>query len=83
MATVAFGFSEFPAGVTTKVFVPSCMDNHVGKAMWEDFLPEALRVGSFVPTPEPLITGKGLESLEGAINMQHKGISARKVVVLL
>ena len=65
------------------VFTPSCKDNNVGKAIWEYFLPRALEAGSFVPAPEPLIPGKSLESLQGAVNLQRKGVSARKVVVLL
>jgi hypothetical protein len=66
-----------------KVFAPTCKDNHIGKAMWEDFLPKALEAGSFVTAPEPLIAGTGLESLQRAIDFQRKGVSARKVVVLL
>jgi NADPH:quinone reductase-like Zn-dependent oxidoreductase len=62
VATVDWGFSEPPKGITMK------KDNHVGKAMWEDFLPKALEAGSFVPAPEPLVAGTGLESLQRAID---------------
>jgi NADPH:quinone reductase-like Zn-dependent oxidoreductase len=84
LATVSWGFPDPPEGITMKkVLATSCKDNHVGKAMWEDFLPKALKAGSFVPAPEPLIAGKGLESLQRAVDLQRKGISARKVVVIL
>ncbi|KAF2809789.1 zinc-binding oxidoreductase CipB [Mytilinidion resinicola] len=84
VATVAWGFPDPPGGIVMKkVFAPSCKDNHVGKAVWEDFLPAALEAGSFVPAPEPLVAGRGLESLQGAVDMVRRGVSARKVVVLL
>ncbi|KAH6666099.1 zinc-binding oxidoreductase CipB [Halenospora varia] len=83
VGTVAFGHPE-PSGMTMKkVFAPSCKDNFVGKAIWEDFLPVALKSGSYIPAPEPLIAGRGLESLQGAVDLLRKGVSARKVVVLL
>ena len=84
LATVLWGFPDPPEGITMKkVLATSCKDNQVGKAMWKDFLPKALKAGSFVPAPEPLIAGKGLDSLQRAVDLQRKGISARKVVVML
>ena len=84
VATVAWGYPVPPEGITMKkVFAPSCKDNQVGKAIWEDFLPKALRSGSYVPAPEPLIAGKGLENLQAAIDIQRKGVSAQNVVLLL
>lgn len=61
----------------------SCASNFVGKAVWEDFLPLALESGSFVPAPEPLVVGTGLETLQKAVDVQREGMSAQKVVVLL
>ena len=58
-------------------------DNQVGKAVYEDFLPGALKAGTFVPAPEPWVVGKGLESLQGAVDLVQKGVSAKKVVVSL
>ncbi|CEL03762.1 hypothetical protein ASPCAL04906 [Aspergillus calidoustus] len=73
-----------PEGVTVKsIFGTSLKDNEVGKAIYEDFLPKALEAGSFVPAPEPLVAGRGLESLQGAVDLMGKGVSARKIVVLL
>ncbi len=84
VATALRGFPDPPKGIEMKqVYSISIKDNHVGKAIYEDFLPHALRAGTFVPAPEPLIAGKGLESIQGAVDLQRKGTSAQKVVVLL
>ena len=84
VSTTKRGFPEPPAGVTTKhVFATTIMNNTVGKAVYADFLPKALKAGTFVPAPEPLVAGKGLESVQGAVDLLQKGVSARKVVVLL
>lgn len=85
VATVTPGFSnQVPEGITMKLtYAPSISDNHVGKAIFEDFLPKAFKAGAFVPAPEPRIAGQGLESLQSAVDIQRKGISAQKVVVLL
>ncbi|KAJ0423288.1 zinc-binding oxidoreductase CipB [Aspergillus carlsbadensis] len=73
-----------PEGVTVKSILGTTLrDNEVGKAIYEDFLPGALETGSFVPAPEPLVAGEGLESVQGAVDLMRKGVSARKIVVLL
>ena len=54
-----------------------------GKAIYKEFLPKALETGSFVPAPEPLVAGKELERVQEAVDLQQKGVSARKVVVSL
>ena len=78
------GYPDPPEGVTVKaIFGTTLKDNQVGKAIYEDFLPKALKAGTFVPAPEPLIAGKGLESVQGAVDLNKKGVSAKKVVVLL
>lgn len=59
------------------------VDNGLGKAIYEDFLPEALAKGVFVAAPEPMVIGKGLEFVQEAFAVQKKGVSAKKVVVLL
>lgn len=83
VATVKGGFQP-PEGVTVKsVFGTTIKDNHVGKAIYEDFLPQALKIGTFTPAPEPLIAGQGLESVQAAVDLQAKGTSAQKVVVTL
>ncbi|OIW31197.1 zinc-binding oxidoreductase CipB [Coniochaeta ligniaria NRRL 30616] len=85
VATAVRGFAEPPEGMK----IAQCMslvikDTPVGKAIWEDFLPKALEEGAFVPAPEPLIAGKGLEALQVAIDLKRDGVSAKeKVVVVL
>lgn len=84
VSTTKQGFPDPPEGVSIKhVFSSTIKDNQVGKAVYEDFLPGALKAGTFVPAPEPLVVGKGLESLQGAVDILQKGVSARKVVVSL
>ncbi len=55
----------------------------VGKAVWEDFLPQALKSGQFKPSPPPKVVGKGLEILQSAFDEQKAGVSAAKIVVTL
>ena len=84
VATTKRGFPDPPAGVTMKaVFATTIKDNAVGKAIYEDFLPKALEAGSFVPAPEPVVAGQGLQSVQGAVELQQNGVSATKVVVSL
>lgn len=83
VATVKGGFQP-PAGITVKsVFGTSIKDNHIGKAVYEDFLPKALKSGGFISAPRPLIAGKRLEDIQHAVDLQAKGTSAQKVVVTL
>lgn len=55
----------------------------VGTAVYVDFLPQALAKGKFRALPEPLVAGVGLEAIQGALEQQKKGVSAKKVVVSL
>jgi NADPH:quinone reductase-like Zn-dependent oxidoreductase len=73
-----------PPGVTVKhIYGPSIVHSYVAKAIYGDFLPNALRDGRYVPAPEPLVAGKGLESIQEALDLHSKGVSAQKVVVSL
>lgn len=84
IATTRPGFPKPPQDVTMQsVFATNIMNNEVGKAVWENYLPNALKTGAFVPAPEPLIAGKGLNSVQEALRLHRKGVSAKKVVVLL
>ena len=84
VATVIPGFPDPPEGIKmNSVFGSALMGTPIAKAIFEDFLPKALQSGAFLPSPEPLIAGRGLESIQDAIDLQRKGVSARKVVVLL
>jgi NADPH:quinone reductase-like Zn-dependent oxidoreductase len=71
-------------GVPTKfIFGTTLIDNGVGKAVYADFLPEALAEGSYLAAPDPIVVGKGLEYIQPACDLQKKGVSAKKVVVSL
>lgn len=71
-------------GIQWKMISGSTLtDNGVGKAIYTEYLGEALASGSFVPAPEPMVTGKGLEKVQDAFEIHMKGVSARKVVVML
>lgn len=85
VATAVRGFPDPPEGIGMKQCMSlSVKDDHVGKAVFEDFLPKALEKGTFVAAPEPVVAGKGLEALQEAMDLKAKGVSARqKVVVVL
>ena len=51
--------------------------------IYEEFLPKALAAGEYVAAPDPIVVGKGLEFMQAAMDMQKKGVSAKKVVVSL
>ena len=84
VSTTKHDLPDPPGGVTIKpVFSSTIKDNQVGKAVYEDFLPGALKAGTFVPAPEALVAGKGVESVQGAVDLLQKGVSATKVVLSL
>ena len=71
-------------GVSTKhIFGLDLLKTPLGPHMYNEYLPKALKSGSYVPAPEPLIVGKGLEKMQEAFDILWKGVSAAKVVVLL
>jgi len=65
------------------VFADTLVENGVGKAIYEDYLPQALADGTFIAAPEPQVIGKGLESIPKGLDVQKQGMSAKKVVVSL
>jgi NADPH:quinone reductase-like Zn-dependent oxidoreductase len=67
----------------TTVWGSDLRHSAVGPAIWRDLLPAALADGSFRPVPEPLVVGHGLGALQEALDVQRRGVSARKVVVTL
>jgi NADPH:quinone reductase-like Zn-dependent oxidoreductase len=84
IATVVPGFPEPPEGVCIgRIQSLTIRTNGIGKAVWNDFLPQALAEGTFVPAPDPFVAGKGLESIQGAMDILNEGVSAQKVVVTL
>jgi hypothetical protein len=65
------------------IFGSTLIDNGVGKAVYVDYLPEALTEGKYIAVPEPIVVGKGLEYIQVGFDLQKKGMSAKKVVVSL
>ncbi len=71
-------------GITlTAIWGGTLKDNDIGKAIYADFLPDALMDGRFRAEPEALVIGDGLESIPAALQRLGQGVSARKVVVTL
>lgn len=54
---------------------------HLVDHIWHKFVPEALADGQLRPNPEPLVVGKGLESIQNGMDKLKMGVSARKLVV--
>ncbi|KAI1465198.1 GroES-like protein [Daldinia caldariorum] len=84
VASTKRGWPEPPTGVTMySIFGTTLSGNFVGKAIYNDFLPAALKAVTFVPAPEPRIVGKGLGKIQEAVDLIKKGVSATKLVVTL
>jgi NADPH:quinone reductase-like Zn-dependent oxidoreductase len=70
-------------GVGSKfVFGSSMVYNEISLALFERYLPDAMAEGKFVAAPEPYVVGTGLDKVQKAFDAQ-KGVSAKKIVVLL
>ena len=57
--------------------------NEVTHPVWKDYLPQAMQQGKLKCVPEPLVIGKGLESLQKGCDKNKEGVSAKKVVIEL
>ncbi|KAM0721597.1 hypothetical protein Q7P37_002522 [Cladosporium fusiforme] len=57
--------------------------NPVTHPVWQSYVPEALQQGKLKFVPEPMVIGKGLESLQKGCDANKKGVSAKKVVIEL
>ncbi|KAK2762623.1 hypothetical protein FQN54_000796 [Arachnomyces sp. PD_36] len=51
--------------------------------VYKNFLPQALEQRQFVASPPPQVVGKGLDKIQHALDLQRKGVSAKKLVVTL
>ncbi|WP_308222233.1 zinc-binding alcohol dehydrogenase family protein [Microbacterium oleivorans] len=65
------------------VWGTSLRDDGLGDRLWGGLLPQWLADGTVRPSPEPLVTGHGLEAMQDALDRQRAGVSAQKVVVTL
>ena len=57
--------------------------NDVATPVWEDFVTPALQNGRLKCLPPPTVVGKGLESIQTALERMKTGVSATKLVVEL
>ncbi|OCL03635.1 oxidoreductase [Glonium stellatum] len=81
---ISMWFKSKTRGIGMKfIFGDTLIGNGVGKAVYEDFLSKALADGTYIAAPDPLVVGKGLESVQAGFDIQRKGVSAKKVVISL
>lgn len=86
IASVGAKPEDIEENVTVVGFSAGSIDVHdvkVGKAIWEEYVPKALKRRDLVPAPEPLVVGEGLGDVQKGLDRQKEGVSAQKVVVLL
>ncbi|KAL3447720.1 chaperonin 10-like protein [Aspergillus insuetus] len=57
--------------------------NDVATPVWRDFVTPALESGRLQCLPRPVVVGKGLGSIQGALEKMREGVSAAKIVVEL
>jgi hypothetical protein len=70
-------------GIRYKLVVgDNLVDNGIGRAIYQDFLPTALK-STYIAAPSPHVIGKGLEHVQTGLDFLRKGVSAKKVVVSL
>ena len=74
-----------PSGVSTNFIkgVALRYDDAKSQGLWGTFLPRTLADGSYKVLPTATIVGNGLEKLQEAMEVQRKGVSAKKVVVTI
>ncbi|RAL14435.1 zinc-binding alcohol dehydrogenase family protein [Aspergillus homomorphus CBS 101889] len=71
-------------GVESKfIFGGDLRNNEVGPAIFEHFLPKALKEGFFRSALRVEVVGKGLESVQRGLDTLKKGVSAKKLIVEL
>ena len=71
-------------GIRSKlVFGSSLVHSDVGRVVYAEFLPRALAERRFLAAPEAQVVGTGLASIQDALDVQRRGVSAKKIVVSL
>ena len=63
------------------VFASAVVATPAGRAVVEDYLPDALADGRYRPAPRPLVVGDGLAEVQTALDRYREGVSAAKLVV--
>lgn len=61
----------------------SIKHDNVGRFVFSEYLPRLLSDPDFRAAPEAVIAGRGLESIQDAMDRQRGGVSAQKLVVVL
>jgi len=71
-------------GIRSKlIFGSSLVHSDVGRVVYAEFLPQALAERRFLAAPEAQVVGTGLASIQAALDVQRRGVSAKKIVVSL
>jgi len=73
-----------PNNTRTKVIMASRIiqgDPEVAKAIFRDFLPNALNKGVVKPAPPAHVIGKGLDKIQSGIDKVKNGVTGQKMVV--
>ncbi|GAA6021543.1 hypothetical protein JCM11491_006481, partial [Sporobolomyces phaffii] len=86
IATVLPPPENLPGGVKAAgVYAGTIVTQHsdVAVAVYHKYVTEALERGSLQTRPDPLVVGKGLESIDHGLDVQQKGVSFKKVVVTI
>ncbi|KAL9110646.1 MAG: hypothetical protein Q9227_004823 [Pyrenula ochraceoflavens] len=86
LASVGSAPQDLPDGVEVARIGSSTIvseEPEVAEKVWGEYVPEALEAGELVPSPEPLVVGKGLQSVQKGLDRQKEGVSARKVEIVL
>jgi NADPH:quinone reductase-like Zn-dependent oxidoreductase len=75
---------KVPDGVKCKFFLASSIQhNEVSEVIYGDFFPKALEAGAYQCVPDPEVMGNALGAVQGALEKQQQGISAKKIIVTL
>ncbi|CAI7662623.1 unnamed protein product [Penicillium glandicola] len=75
------GLSANVNAVLVNGLAPGLVNLDVGDAVWRKYLPEALASGKFLAKPDPWIIEGGLERVQDGMDLQKKGVSAKKIVI--
>jgi hypothetical protein len=55
----------------------------IGEWIWSNYVPQALANGSVKAKPDPLVVGNGIKDIQHGLDVQMKGVSAKKLIVTL
>ncbi|QIW96685.1 hypothetical protein AMS68_002203 [Peltaster fructicola] len=73
--------STLPANVEVKLGNDPT-EPEVGKAVWQEFMPVALKTGQMRSHLNTMVIGRGLQHIQAGVNEVKRGVSSTKVVIL-